>query len=99
MAVHRGRELAAALNEGEYVNVLRDTSLQTHAEQLGFGLYVVRNALPPSLQEKWAGRCSQMFLAKGREHGPNSVKAKGAKNKRSFLHQCPGGHGRVHVQI
>ena len=81
MAVHRARELAAALNGGEYVDVLQGTSLETHAERLGFGLYVVPNALPRILQESWADRCCRMFEAKGRE--PGGTKVKGTKNAKS----------------
>ena len=81
MAVHRGKELTAALNRDEYVNVLVDTSLQQHAEKLGFGLYVVRNALPTSLEESWAGLCSRMFQCKAGE--PGGTKLKGAKKGKS----------------
>ena len=81
MAVHRGKELTAALNKGEYVNVLVDTPLQQHAEKLGFGLYVVRNALPTALQKSWAGLCNRMFQCKAED--PGGTKVKGAKNAKS----------------
>ena len=81
MAVHRGKELTAALNKGEYVNVLVDTPLEQHAEKLGFGLYVIRNALPTSLQVSWAGLCSRMLEVKAED--PGGTKVKGAKKAKS----------------
>ena len=55
------------------VDVLQGTRLEQYSKKLGFGLYVVKGAVEPSLQEVWATGCDHMFHAMAEHQGANSV--------------------------
>ena len=81
MVLSLGQHLVARLNRGsrgQYVDVLQGTSLEEHGKDKGFGLYVVREALPADLERDWAHDCGHMFQSKASELGGTKL---GSKHK------------------
>ena len=72
MVLSLGQHLVARLNRGSRcpsVDVLQGTSLENHGKDKGFGLRVVRLALPADVERDWADDCGHMFRWKARELG------------------------------
>ena len=61
--------------------MLQGTGLEQYSKQLGFGLYVVKGAVEPSLQEVWTKRCDRMMEAMAEQHGANSVRVRTCMKK------------------
>ena len=76
-----GEMLASRFGKECVVDVLEGTGLEEYSKDLGFGLYVVKGAVETSLQEVWANGCDRMIGAMAEQHGPSSVRVRGAKNK------------------
>ena len=79
MVVSLGQHLVASLDKGfrgPYVDVLQGTSLENHGKDKGFGLYVVRQALPVEVERDWADDCRRMFEAKAGEPGGSKLGSK-----------------------
>ena len=68
--------LACGFGKESVVDVLEGTKLEHYSKKLGFGLYVVKGAVEPSLQEVWANGCDRMFQAMAKQHGANSVEVR-----------------------
>ena len=81
MVLSLGQHLVARLNRGSRgpsVDVLQGTSLEKHGKDKGFGLYVVRQALPVDVERGWADDCGDMFQSKASELGGTKL---GSKHK------------------
>ena len=61
MAADIGEMLAGRFSKECVVDVLEGTGLEQYSKQLGFGLYVVKGAVEPSLQEVSANGCDRMW--------------------------------------
>ena len=57
------------------------THAQDTAKKRGFGVYIVRDALPAEQQQQMAQRLNTMFQELPEKHGPNCVKVKGPSKK------------------
>jgi hypothetical protein len=57
------------------------THAQDKAKTMGFGVYIVRDALPATQQQQWAQMLNTMFQELPEKHGPNCVKVKGSAKK------------------
>ena len=68
--------LACGFGKETVVDVLEGTKLEHYSKKLGFGLFVVKGAVEPSLQEVWANGCDRMFQAIAKQHGANSVEVR-----------------------
>ena len=74
MSLHRVKQLLERVAKSGYVDVLKDTLLEQHGKNHGFGPYVVRG---------WAADCYRMF---GRKSGePGGTKLGAVQSKPSLM--------------
>ena len=71
MSLHRVKQLLERVAKSGYVDVLKDTLLEQHGKNHGFGPYVVRG---------WAADCYRMFGRKSGEPGGTKL----GSNKRHY---------------
>ena len=69
MSLHCVKQLLDEFAKSGYVDVLKDTALEQHGKDHGFGLYVVRGVLEKDVQDSWAADCHRMFAQKSGEPG------------------------------
>ena len=76
MVVSLGQHVVASLGKGSrgaYVDVLQGTPLEKYGNDKGFGLYVVRKALPVEVEREWSRDCRLMFEVKAGERGGSKL--------------------------
>ena len=73
MSLDRVNQLLEGVGKRGYVDVLKDTPLEQHGKDHGFGLYVVRGVLERDVQDSWAADCYRMFVQKSSEPGASKL--------------------------
>ena len=92
MSLHRVKQLLEGFAKSGYVDVLKDTLLEQHGKDHGFGLYVVRGVLERDVQDSWAADCHRMCEQKSSEPGgtklgtmPSLMKVRASTTMRALL--------------
>ena len=80
MSLHRVKQLLEGFAKSGYVDVLKNTPLEQHGKDHGFGLYLARGVLDRDVQESWAADCHRMFAQKSGEPGGTKL----GSNKRHY---------------
>ena len=100
MSLHRVNQLLKGFGKRGYVDVLKDTPLEQHGKDHGFGLYVVRGVLDRDVQDSWAADCYCMFEQKSREPGgtkPSLMNVPASTTMRALLSMLLPSYMRVGI--
>ena len=71
--------LRQAYGANRVVDVFKDTGMEEHALRLGFGAYVVRNAITEAVATNWHEALIDSLVAIAKKNESRSVELKGAK--------------------